>query len=139
MRPYPHGPGQYGDMNDYEEELAAYKRKRDWEKERDRRKTRKKQQTSSSDSSSDSDESSSHKKKRSSKHKHKKTTKKHKDKLKEKGRKTDDESEGQCHVNYWHHDEKVPPFSTFPYNYSSTSMFVSHFVKTKLYLYSALL
>ncbi|XP_064384598.1 msx2-interacting protein-like isoform X2 [Halichondria panicea] len=74
MPPYP--GGKYED--DYEEELAAYKRKRDWDKEREKRKSKKKQ-SSSSESSSESDDSS-HKKRK--KEKHKKAEKKQKRKSK---------------------------------------------------------
>ena len=94
MRRFSHGrgPGPFEEgFDEYEEELRAFTRKREWERERDKRKDRKKRHASSSDSEdSDSDDSSSKKKKKArEKEKHKKASKKEKPKEKS------DKSEGE--------------------------------------------
>ncbi len=81
----PYSGGQYND--DYDQELAAYKKKRDWEKEKEKKRSKKKQ-SSSSESNTESDDSS-HKKR-----KMKKSAKKQK----RKSKKVEDEIESKLYI-----------------------------------------
>ena len=67
VRRFSHGHAPYEEgFDDYEDELRAFSRKREWEKEREKRKERKKRRSTSSEGEeSDSEDSSSRRKKKS--------------------------------------------------------------------------
>ena len=73
MRRFSHGHGSFEEgFDEYEEELRAFTRKREWEKEHEKRREKRKKRVSDSDSDeSDSEDSSSRQKKKSSKEREK--------------------------------------------------------------------